>query len=105
MKPRNILISGVITLVLGIGGYWVTTSKKRHANRIITVIEAYHDTHGKLPPLTDSSLLEALDLHNKNTTHHHYQPQPNGLFTLTITEGFDPPYWTYHSSSKTWKKE
>ena len=105
MKRRVILLLILAVVIAGGWIYWDSTEERRNANRIIAGIEDYRETQGRLPDSRNHELMKRLGFDLRVGWHPDYQARENGLYQITILEGFDGPYWTYNSSSKKWRKE
>jgi hypothetical protein len=105
MKRHVISVLLLAAMVAGFWIYWESTAERRNANRIISAIEAYRESHGRLPDSSDQETMKHLGFELRVGWHPDYQVGEKGLYRLTILDGFDGPYWVYESFSQRWRKD
>ena len=100
MKRRFIAITIIVIGVFGL--YWVTTSDRRNANRIVDAIEEYREAHRRLPDPNDHDVMKSLGFELRIGWYPNYEADEQGFYEITLLGGFDGPYWIYHSRTENW---
>lgn len=103
MKLRLALVIAFIAACAVGGVWWESTAARRNAGRIIAAIEEYRGIHGRLPGSENHQVMKSLGFELRAGWHPDYEIQDKE-YRITILEGFDGPYWTYHSLTRTWTR-
>src|SRR5688572_4534219 len=103
MRRRGVwLASGCLIALLALAFVVWSRSHPRRAAPIIEAIETYRARTGRLPNPDDTALMASLGF----ALHAGYSPEFQVLdernYRLIYLEGFDCPYDTYDSRSRTW---
>ncbi|HRQ88971.1 MAG TPA: hypothetical protein PLA50_09250 [Bacteroidia bacterium] len=102
---RSVIVFLSAILVTAAGWlYWHSTGERQNADRIIAAIEEYRRLHERLPDPNDHEVMKSLGFDLRAGWHPDYQVGERSVYRITILERFDGPYWSYDSSSQTWRK-
>ncbi|HYF36985.1 MAG TPA: hypothetical protein VD994_16930 [Prosthecobacter sp.] len=96
---------GCLLLWTAVGCYWFSGWERRQVDELIARVEEYARVHGRLPDPNDETLMGSLGFELRTGWHPDYKPGEGGAFVITLWEGFDGPYWTWDSSSRTWSEK
>ncbi len=96
----------LVYIYINLPAPWVYYQEIKLGNEFAANIVKYKSTYHHLPDEEDWTTLQKLNpADNYKAWWPEYKKAGDTYFTLTFVEGFDPPYLTYDSRTKTWKKE